>query len=138
MQEIRAPEGYIITEAERTIELRENEVNHIIIENTKTTGITICKTDADTGLPIPGATFELYSALSQLLGTYKDEDKDGYVHITNIEPGRYFIIKNANNLYNIWVVRDFFVRILSCADRAKGHSPLDSRDAAHRLLIFTS
>ena len=91
VQEIRAPDGYIITEKERVVDLRENETNHIIIENTKTTGITILKIDAATQLPVPGAVFELYSSESQLMGTYRDDDKDGYIHISNIKPGRYFV-----------------------------------------------
>lgn len=91
LEEVRAPEGYVLTPGEQRLVLEANKTKRVILENGKKGGITIAKVDADTNKPLPGASFELYSLEDQLLGTYHDEDKDGYIHISNMEPGQYFI-----------------------------------------------
>lgn len=91
LEEVRAPEGYILQKDEQRLVLEANKTKRVIIENSKKGGITICKVDADTDAPLPGAAFELYSMQDQLLGTFTDEDKDGYIHISGLEPGQYFI-----------------------------------------------
>lgn len=91
VEEIRAPEGYILEGGERRIVLEANKTKSVIIENTKKGGLAIQKVDADTGAVLPGASFEVYSMDDRLLGTYQDLDMDGYIYVSDLEPGSYFI-----------------------------------------------
>lgn len=91
VEEIRAPEGYVLEGGERRIVLEANKTKNVVIENTKKGGLAIQKVDADTGAVLPGASFEVYSMDDRLLGTYADLDMDGYIYVSDLEPGSYFI-----------------------------------------------
>ena len=91
IEEIRSPEGYVLTEGEQRVYLEANTVKNIVLENDKEGGITIQKVDADTGAQLPGASFVLYDLDDKLIGTYTDDDKDGYIQISGLAPGQYFI-----------------------------------------------
>lgn len=91
VEEIRAPEGYVLEGGERRIVLEANKTKNVVIENTKKGGLAIQKVDADTGAVLPGASFEVYSVDDRLLGTYSDLDMDGYIYVSDLEPGSYFI-----------------------------------------------
>ena len=56
--EIKAPDGYVIDNTRRTIDIKANEVTEIKFSNTKLNEFTIYKTDVD-GNPLAGATFDI-------------------------------------------------------------------------------
>lgn len=91
VEEIKAPEGYILQEGEMRVVLEANTVKNVVIENSKKGGIMIQKVDADTDQSLGGATFELWDINDTRIGTYRDDDMDGSIFISGLEPGTYFV-----------------------------------------------
>lgn len=91
VEEVKAPEGYILQEGEMRVVLQANTVKNVVIENSKKGGIMIQKVDADTDQPLGGATFELWDIDDKRIGTYRDDDMDGSIFISGLEPGTYFV-----------------------------------------------
>ena len=57
--EVQAPEGYVLSAAPQTIELKPGQSARLEFVNTKKESLQILKVDAETGDPLPGAVFTI-------------------------------------------------------------------------------
>ena len=57
--EIKAPDGYVIDDPPKTVELREGQTYEVTFSNTKRSGLTIRKIDEDTRQPLKNAIFSI-------------------------------------------------------------------------------
>jgi len=103
--EVRAPEGYMIIEGPRTIELRagENRVERFV--NPKLPSIVIRKICGDTGRPLAGVVFEFARYLAngqtgQRLKNYAVDnsyefvtDASGHIYLPTLEHGTWIAIE---------------------------------------------
>ena len=91
VEEIEAPPGYVLSEdPEQTVSLEPGETETVLFRNNKPGGIAILKKDAFSGLPLPGAEFEITELDGSLVGRYTT-GKDGYIRVPDLEAGYYYI-----------------------------------------------
>ena len=84
--EITAPNGYILSDEEHTVEIVEGQVTTITLSNQKKPSLSILKTDSVTEQPLANATFEIGYKNGETIGRFTS-DEDGFVHLPQINPG---------------------------------------------------
>ena len=94
VEEIAAPNGYLIDEAVRTIRIEGGENALFVFTNSRKPDLKIVKQDADTGLPLSGATFRVKRADGSTLTT-KQTDENGEIVLEALEPGVYEITETV-------------------------------------------
>ena len=89
--ETKAPEGYLIDNAERTVKVEGNEYATFVFTNTKKPSIRVIKYDKYNDKYLSGATFRI--AKIEDGSNYLDRitDIDGNIVIDNLDPGVYSI-----------------------------------------------
>ena len=94
VEELMAPNGYLIDEAVRTIRIEGGENALFVFTDSKKPDLKIVKQDADTGLPLSGATFRVKRADGSTLTT-KQTDENGEIVLEALEPGVYEITETV-------------------------------------------
>lgn len=84
--EITAPNGYILSDEEHTVEIVEGKVTTITLSNQKKSSLSILKIDSVTGQPLANATFEIGYKNGETIGRFTS-DEDGFVRLPQIDPG---------------------------------------------------
>ncbi len=92
VKETATTSDHILDVREYHVELFPGQTSTISIENQKRPGLTIRKTDKDTGEPIPGVTFTLKFSDGHTITT-EPTGTDGKVFIENLLPGVYTVIE---------------------------------------------
>ena len=90
VRETKAPEGYIMDETPKTVEVKTNVPTVVTFENKPLSGIKIVKTDSETGEPLEGVSFSVSKMNGEKIGTFKT-DKEGMVYISDLEDGYYTV-----------------------------------------------
>ena len=109
IQEIKAPDGYVLDDTAKLVHLKQGEPQLIEIFNSKKAGIQIFKRDSKTATPLQGAKFEVRKVNGELIGTNYISDSSGMVTISGLEQGwytvkeitapkGYFLNNNAQNV----------------------------------------
>ena len=84
--EVTAPNGYILSDEEHTVEIVEGQVTTITLSNQKKPSLSILKIDSVTGQPLANATFEIGYKNGEAIGRFTS-DEDGFVRLPQIDPG---------------------------------------------------
>ncbi|WP_320952726.1 SpaA isopeptide-forming pilin-related protein, partial [Enterocloster bolteae] len=79
VRETKAPEGYILDETPKTVEVKTNVPTVVTFDNKPLSGIKIVKTDSETGEPLEGVSFSVSKMNGEKIGTFKT-DKEGMVY----------------------------------------------------------
>lgn len=95
VQEIAAPEGYLLNNELYHIELKDGDKNSITIRNYKKPSLTIRKYDSLTDKPMKDTKFEVYLDTT-LIGTYTT-NADGEIHLYDLKLGTYTIKEIATD-----------------------------------------
>ena len=90
ISETKAPVGYHLDSAAKTIEIKSQAPTTITFTNRPYSGIQIVKTDAVTKAPLPGATFKVTHANGEVVGTYKT-DAAGLIIVPDLSEGTYVV-----------------------------------------------
>ena len=90
VRETKAPEGYILDETPKTVEVKTNVPTVVTFDNKPLSGIKIVKTDSETGEPLEGVSFSVSKMNGEKIGTFKT-DKEGMVYISDLEDGYYTV-----------------------------------------------
>ena len=90
VRETKAPEGYILNETPKTVEVKTNVPTVVTFENKPLSGIKIVKTDSETGEPLEGVSFSVSKMNGEKIGTFKT-DKEGMIYISDLEDGYYTV-----------------------------------------------
>ena len=98
VRETKAPEGYILDETPKTVEVKTNVPTVVTFENKPLSGIKIVKTDAETGEPLEGVSFAVSKMNGEKIGTFKT-DKEGMIYISDLENG-YYTVTETEGLEN--------------------------------------
>lgn len=88
--EIKAPDGYVIDDMPKTVELRAGETYTVTFENTKKSGVTLKKIDEDTRQPLKNALFKITKANGELVKE-AETDVDGVISLDELPAGSYVI-----------------------------------------------
>ncbi len=86
--EIRAPEGYVMDSAGRTIKVSGNEYATFVFTDTRKPNLKVIKVDASTGKRLPGATFQIENVTNAVK---KVTDENGEIVLEEIEEGVYSV-----------------------------------------------
>lgn len=90
--EIEAPKGYNLNPTPQHIYLDEGRTETMLFRNNKPGGIAVLKTDAISGLPVPGAVFELRTLDGELIGKERlTSGLDGCIRVSDLESGWYIL-----------------------------------------------
>ena len=98
VRETKAPEGYILDETPKTVEVKTNVPTVVTFENKPLSGIKIVKTDSETGEPLEGVSFAIAKMNGEKIGTFKT-DTEGMVYISDLEDG-YYTVTETEGLEN--------------------------------------
>lgn len=90
--EVKAPDGYILNDAEQMIEVKLNVPATVDFFNVQQKGITIHKVDAITDDPLAGAVFEVRTVTDKLVERYTT-NASGVITTRALEPGVYNIVE---------------------------------------------
>lgn len=91
VEEIEAPQGYILSKnPTQTVVLEAGQTASVLFRNNKRGGIAILKQDAVSGLPLPGAEFDIFDVDNKPIGHYKT-GLDGYIRVPDLDQGYYFV-----------------------------------------------
>lgn len=90
VRETKAPEGYILDETPKTVEVKTNVPTVVTFENKPLSGIKIVKTDSETGEPLEGVSFTVSKMNGEKIGTFKT-DKEGMIYVSDLEDGYYTV-----------------------------------------------
>ena len=82
--------GYVMDEGTRTqtVKVNPTDTQTITVYNTKVGGLTIIKTDEETGERISGVQFEIRKLNGEIIGTYTT-DRSGVISLPEAEKGWY-------------------------------------------------
>lgn len=94
VQEIAAPEGYVLDSTEYHVELFAGQDSQIVIQNDQKPDLLIRKVDADTGKPLSGATFIVKHADGSTVTTVTT-GANGEVLLENLNPGVYQVTETS-------------------------------------------
>ena len=103
VEEIKAPDGYIINDAPETVYItgKEQDVITVEFENYKDGGLIIRKLDSQTKQPLSGAEFKVTTSSGELVGNQGGTvssngiyvtDASGQIHITGVEAGTTLVV----------------------------------------------
>lgn len=98
VRETKAPEGYILDETPKTVEVKTSVPTVVTFENKPLSGIKIVKTDSETGEPLEGVSFAVSKMNGEKIGTFKT-DKEGMIYISDLEDG-YYTVTETEGLEN--------------------------------------
>ena len=91
IEEISAPEGYLIDDTRRTVQIQAGEDAQFVFTDTKKPALVLRKLDAVTGVPLIGATFRIARIGDE--GCFLDRitDASGQIGLDGMEPGMYSV-----------------------------------------------
>ncbi|GHV11352.1 hypothetical protein FACS1894219_02370 [Clostridia bacterium] len=90
ISETKAPQGYVIDGAAKTVEVKSGTPTVITVSNKPLAGIEILKTDSVTHAPLSGATFVIERDNGEKIGTYKT-DVAGKIIVSGLTDGTYIV-----------------------------------------------
>ena len=91
IEEISAPEGYLIDDAHRTVQIEAGEDAQFVFTDTKKPALGIRKLDAVTGAPLIGATFRIARIGDEEHCLDRITDVSGQIRLEGMEPGMYSV-----------------------------------------------
>lgn len=92
VEETVAPDGYILDNAPKTVEVRGDKPTVVEFSNKEKGGIQILKVDEATGMPLEGAKFRVTTKNGLLIGEYTT-DRQGHINLTDLDNGWYTILE---------------------------------------------
>jgi uncharacterized surface anchored protein len=89
VQELAAPDGYIIDDAVRTIQLNAGESAQFVFTDTRKPSFELVKLDSKTGKPLAGAAFRIAKIEDGSRYLDRVTDTQGKIRIDDLAPGVY-------------------------------------------------
>ena len=86
VQEVKAPSGYVVDDAIRTVQLKAGQNAEFVFSNSKKPGLKIVKTDSVSGKPVEGVTFTVKEADGHTITT-EATGANGEVVLDGLTPG---------------------------------------------------
>jgi uncharacterized surface anchored protein len=91
--ELAAPDGYLIDDATRVIQINGNENASFVFTNTCKPSFRLVKLDSYTGDPLGGATFRIAKIEDGTHYLDRVTDTNGEINISDLEPGVYSVVE---------------------------------------------
>lgn len=91
IRELEAPDGYLIDNEIRTVQINPDENANFVFTNTKKPSFTLVKLDSFDSKPLSGVTFRIAKIEDGSHYLDRITDTQGKIHIDNLEPGIYSV-----------------------------------------------
>ena len=91
VEELAAPDGYLIDDAARTIKIEGGENAVFVFTDTKKPSFRLVKLDSFSGERLPGATFRIAKIEDGTHYLDRITDMNGEINISDLEPGVYSV-----------------------------------------------
>ena len=91
--ELEAPDGYLIDDAQRVIQINGNENAQFVFTNTRMPSFRLVKLDSFSGTGLPGATFRIAKIEDGTHYLDRVTDTNGEINISDLEPGVYSVVE---------------------------------------------
>lgn len=91
--ELEAPDGYLIDDAQRVIQINGNENAQFVFTNTRMPSIRLVKLDSFSGEGLAGATFRIAKIEDGTHYLDRVTDTNGEINISDLEPGVYSVVE---------------------------------------------
>ena len=91
--ELEAPDGYLIDDAQRVIQINGNENAQFVFTNTRMPSFRLVKLDSFSGNGLPGATFRIAKIEDGTHYLDRVTDTNGEINISDLEPGVYSVVE---------------------------------------------
>lgn len=91
--ELEAPDGYLIDDAQRVIQINGNENAQFVFTNTRMPSFRLVKLDSFSGAGLAGATFRIAKIEDGTHYLDRVTDTNGEINISDLEPGVYSVIE---------------------------------------------
>lgn len=88
--ETKAPDGYVIDEAPKTVELRADQTYEVVFSNSRSYGLQIRKIIKGTNKPLSGCVFRVAKANGEIIGKYTTNSA-GLATVSGLEDGVYVV-----------------------------------------------
>ena len=88
--ETKAPDGYVIDEAPKTVELRAGQTYEVVFSNSRSYGLQIRKIIKGTNKPLSGCVFRVAKANGEIIGKYTTNSA-GLATVSGLEDGVYVV-----------------------------------------------
>ena len=93
VEELAAPDGYLIDDAQRIIKIEGGEYAQFVFTDTKKPTFRLVKLDSLTGERLPGATFRIAKVQDGVHYLDRITDTNGEIVIDDLEPGIYSVLE---------------------------------------------
>ncbi|MDR1703235.1 MAG: hypothetical protein LBS19_00935, partial [Clostridiales bacterium] len=90
IRELKAPDGYLLDETPKTVEVKTSAPTVITFTNKPLTGLQIKKEDANTGVPLGGAKFAVEKQNGERVGEWITNNT-GFISIPLLDPDWYVV-----------------------------------------------
>ena len=91
--ELKAPDGYLIDDSNRVIQINGNENAQFVFTNTRMPSFRLVKLDSFSGAGLAGATFRIAKIEDGTHYLDRVTDTNGEINISDLEPGVYSVIE---------------------------------------------
>lgn len=81
--EVKAPDGYVIDETPKTVQLRKDQTYEVTFENTQQSGLVIKKIDEETRQPLKNAQFRITKSNGELVKE-AETDENGTITLNGL------------------------------------------------------
>lgn len=112
IEEISAPEGYLIDDAARTVEIKGGEHASFVFTDTVKPSLKIVKTDSLTGKTLPGASFRIARIEDGTHFLDRVTDADGEINISDLVPGVYSVVEMTAPEGYVRNLREYHVEVV--------------------------
>ena len=88
--ETKTIDGYVLDSTPQTVKVNTHDTQTLTFVNYPTGGLTIIKTDEETGKRIEGVKFEIQKMNGEVIGQYVT-DRNGLIQLPDVEKGWYTV-----------------------------------------------
>ena len=110
MRELEAPDGYLIDDAVRVVQVNPDENANFVFTNTPKPSLRLIKTSSD-GTRLGGVHFRIARIEDGTHYLDRITDQDGEINIANLEPGVYSIKETATVADHILDLQEYHVEL---------------------------
>ncbi len=110
IKEKKAPDGYLLNDAVRTIQIEGNQDQSFVFTNTILPSLQIVKTSSD-GTRLKGVTFRIAKIEDGSRYLDRTTDAQGEILISGLEPGVYSVSETATDASHVLDLREYHVEL---------------------------
>lgn len=110
VRELEAPEGCLVDDGVRVVQIRPDETANFVFTNTPMPSLRLIKVSSD-GAPLAGVHFRIARVEDGTHYLDRVTDENGEINVSGLEPGVYSVVETATVSGHILDTREFHVEL---------------------------